>query len=99
MFDFAEAGLRRLDALRESDLAAGRVLRVGCQLKVTDGSDWYVPVWLATAPDHLHLQVGHIVSLRVGAEQGSKDPGPQAEILARIGLETGRPGSSVARCG
>jgi len=97
-FDFAAAGLRRLDALRDSDLAAGRVLRLGCQLKVLDGGDWYAPAWVATAPDRLRLAPGDVVHLRVGAEAGSKDAGPPAEVLERR-TDVAAPGSNaLVRC-
>ncbi|NIM42217.1 MAG: hypothetical protein GTN84_16685 [Hydrogenophaga sp.] len=98
-FDFAAAGLRRLDALRDSDLAAGRVLRLGCQLKVLDGGDWYAPVWVATAPDRLRLAPGDVVRLRVGAEAGSKDAGPPAEVLERRTDVAAPGGKALVRCG
>ncbi|HSX95269.1 MAG TPA: hypothetical protein VLG41_20255 [Hydrogenophaga sp.] len=98
-FDFAEAGLRRLDALRDSDLAAGRVLRLGCQLKVLDGGDWYAPVWVATAPDTLRLKPGEVVRLRAGAEAGSKDTGPPAEVLERHSGVAAPGGHALVRCG
>ncbi|WP_288252161.1 hypothetical protein [uncultured Hydrogenophaga sp.] len=98
-FDFAAAGLRRLDALRDSDLAAGRVLRLGCQLKVLDGGDWYAPVWVATAPDRLRLAPGDVVRLRTGAEAGSKDAGPPAEVLERRTDVTAPGGNALVRCG
>lgn len=98
-FDFAQAGLRRLDALRDSDLAAGRVLRLGCQLKVLDGGDWYAPVWVATAPEALRLRVGDVVRLRAGAEAGSKDPDPPAEVLERLTGVAAPGGHALVRCG
>lgn len=98
-FDFAAAGLRRLDALRDSDLAAGRVLRLGCQLKVLDGGDWYTPTWVATTPEALHLKPGEVVRLRAGAEAGSKDAGPPAEVLGRSSGVATPGGKALVRCG
>jgi hypothetical protein len=85
-FDFAQPGLQRLAAFSDADFARGRVLRLGCQLKVADGGDWYVPLWIARAPDGLRLKPGDVVRLRAGAEANSKDTGPAAEVL---GLQAG----------
>lgn len=98
-YEFAQAGLRRLDALRDSDLAAGRVLRLGCQLKVLDGGDWYAPVWVATAPEALRLRAGDVVRLRAGAEAGSKDAGPPAEVLERLDGVAAPGVHALVRCG
>ncbi len=98
-FDFAEAGLRRLDALSDQDLAAGRVVRLGCQLKLLDGGDWYAPIWVASAPPGLRLKPGDVVRLRAGAEAGSKDAGPPAEVLERRTDAPAPGGHAVVRCG
>lgn len=82
-FDFAQPALARLDSLSQDEMDAGRVLRVGCQLKVLDGGDWYAPVWIARSAPGLHLQAGEVVSLRTGAAVDSKQTGPLAEVLAR----------------
>ncbi len=98
MFDFAQAGLQRLAAFSDADFASGRVLRLGCQLKVADGGDWYVPTWIARAPEGLRLKSGDVVRLRAGAEADSKDAGPPAEVL---GLQAGASapgGNAVVRC-
>jgi hypothetical protein len=98
MFDFAQPALQRMAAFSDADFASGRVLRLGCQLKVADGGDWYVPTWIARAPDGLPLQRGDVVRLRAGAEANSKDAGPPAEVL---GLQAGTRapgGNAVVRC-
>jgi hypothetical protein len=97
-FEFAQAGLQRLDALSDADFAAARVLRVSCQLKVLDGSDWYAPVWVTRAPDGLRLQRGDVVRLRAGAEANSKDGGPPTDVLARLDDVRAPPGNAVVTC-
>ncbi len=96
--DFASAAFQRLDALRDEDFAAGRVLRLGCQLKVIDGGDWYAPQWVALAPRQLSLKVGDVVRLRAGAQMESKDVGPPAEVLARIDNVPAPAGNATVRC-
>jgi hypothetical protein len=96
--DFASAALQRLDALRDEDFAAGRVLRLGCQLKVLDGGDWYVPQWVVVAPAPLRLKVGDVVRLRAGAQMESKDVAPRAEVLARIDHIAAPAGNATVRC-
>ncbi|MCM3565657.1 MAG: hypothetical protein ACO1OR_00740 [Hydrogenophaga sp.] len=96
--DFASAAFQRLDALRDEDFAAGRVLRLGCQLKVIDGGDWYAPQWVALAPPQLPLKVGDVVRLRAGAQMESKDVGPRAEVLARLDNVPTPAGNATVRC-
>ncbi|MBX3611352.1 MAG: hypothetical protein KF871_15775 [Hydrogenophaga sp.] len=97
-FDFAQAALQRIAAFNEDDFAQSRVVRVGCQLKVLDGGDWYVPVWLARAPAGLALARGDQVRLRAGATSNSKDTGPQAEIVAVAEPSQTVIGSTLVRC-
>ena len=97
-YPFALASLQRLEQLRDEDFRAGRVLRLGCQLKVLDGGDWYVPVWVTRAPDGLSLAVGDVVTLRAGAQADSKDAAPLAEVLEHR-RDLGAPGgNAVVRC-
>lgn len=96
--DFASAAFQRLDALRDEDFAAGRVLRLGCQLKVIDGGDWYAPQWVALAPPQLPLKVGDIVRLRAGAQMESKDVAPRAEVLARLDHVAAPVDNATVRC-
>lgn len=96
--DFASAAFQRLDALRDEDFAAGRVLRLGCQLKVIDGADWYAPQWVALAPPQLRLKVGDVVRLRAGAQMESKDVSPRAEVLARLDNVPAPAGNATVRC-
>lgn len=95
---FAQASLQRLDRFSDEDFRAGRVLRLGCQLKVIDGGDWYVPVWVARAPDGLSLAVGDVVGLRAGAQADSKDAAPLAEVLERRRDIAAPGGNAVVRC-
>lgn len=97
-FDFAAAELARHDQFSDAELAAGRVVQVSCQLKVVDGSDWYAPVWWARVPSGLSLQPGDAVLLQAGAENGSKDTGPLAQVLARAPQPAGAPSSGRVLC-
>ncbi len=96
--DFAVAAFQRLDALRDEDFAAGRVVRLACQLKVIDGGDWNAPQWVAVAPAPLRLKVGDIVRLRAGAQMESKDVAPRAEVLARLDHVAAPAGNATVRC-
>ncbi|MFP8834081.1 hypothetical protein ACLIJR_07405 [Hydrogenophaga sp. XSHU_21] len=97
-FDFAQAALQRQAVLRDEDFAAGRVVRLGCQLKVVDGGDWYAPTWVARAPDAMALKPGDVVRLRAGAESESKDTGPPAEVLERWPAVKAPGGNALVRC-
>lgn len=96
--DFAWPAFQRLDALRDEDFAAGRVLRLGCQLKVIDGGDWNAPQWVAVAPAHLRLKTGDVVRLRAGAQMESRDVSPRAEVLARLDEVAAPAGNATVRC-
>ncbi len=98
MFDFAQPALQRLAAFSDAEFASGRVLRLGCQLKVADGGDWYVPTWIARAPEGLRLKAGDVVRLRAGAEADSKDAGPTAEVLGPQPGVSAPGGNAVVRC-
>ena len=95
---FAVAELARPDRFSVADFAAGRVAVVRCQLKVVDGGDWHAPDWLARVPPGLNLKIGDVVRLRAGADEGSKDTGPEAQVLARLDGERGPGGNAVVRC-
>ncbi|MFZ5567066.1 MAG: hypothetical protein ACOY95_08700 [Pseudomonadota bacterium] len=97
-FDFAAAELARQDQFSDAEMADGRVVQVSCQLKVLDGSDWYAPVWWARVPPGLSLQSGDAVLLQAGAENGSKDTGPLAQVLARTSQPAGVPAPGRVLC-
>lgn len=97
-FDFAAAELARHARFTDAELAAGLVVQVSCQLKVVDGSDWYAPVWWARVPPGLSLQLGDAVLLQAGAESGSKDTGPLAQVLARAPQPGGAPEPGRVLC-
>lgn len=96
--DFAVAERARLARFSDADFAAGRVAVLRCQLKVIDGGDWYQPVWLARVPDGLALRVDDVVRLRAGATEGSKDTGPEPQVIARLDGERAPAGLAVVNC-
>lgn len=96
--DFARAELARREQFGDDELADGRVVLAGCQLKVVDGSDWNRPTWLARAQAGLSLRVGDVVRLRSGASEMDKTSEPLAEVLGPAPGVTAPSGVSVVRC-
>ncbi len=88
---FAAAEAARHALFSDAELAAGRVVRVHCRLRMADGAEWHTPEFLARAPDGLRLQAGDVVRLRAGADEGSRRGGPVGQVLAR---EAAAPASS-----
>lgn len=95
---FATAEWLRHDRFSDADFAAGRVAVVRCQLKMADGGNWHTPDWLARVPPGLRVGTGDVVRLRVGAEEGSRDSGPEPQVLARMDGESSPGGNAVVRC-
>ena len=87
---FAAAEAARHALFSDAELAAGRVVRVRCRLRMADGAEWHTPEFLARAPDGLPLQAGDVVRLRAGVDEGSRQGGPVGQVLAR---EDGAPAS------
>jgi hypothetical protein len=95
---FARAELARHDSLGDAELAAGRVVQVSCRLKVVDGSDWTLVTWLARHPDGPALQVGDVVRLRAGADEGGGATGALAQVLGPAPGVRAPGGNAVVRC-
>jgi hypothetical protein len=80
---FAAAEAARHALFSDTELAAGRVVRVRCRLRMADGAEWHTPEFLARAPGSLALQAGDVVRLRAGVDEGSRRGGPVGQVLAR----------------
>jgi hypothetical protein len=96
--DFAVAELARRDRFGDAEIGAGRVVLVGCQLKVIDGADWNRPTWLARAPAGVAPRVGDIVRVRAGASEMGKDVEPLSEVLGPAPGVSAPQGLAVVRC-
>lgn len=83
-FDLAAAELARHDQFTRADFAAGRVLRLRCELKVADGTPWRPVQWLALAPEGLAPREGDRVRLRAGAADETLATHPLAEVIERL---------------
>ena len=80
---FATAEAARHALFSDAELAAGRVVRVRCRLRMADGAEWHTPEFLARAPGITPLQPGDVVQLRAGVDEGSRQGGPVGLVLAR----------------
>lgn len=95
---FAAAEAARHAQFSDAELAAGAVVRVGCQLKMADGAQWHTPEFLARAPAGLKPQVGDIVRLRAGVDEGSRLGGPVGQVTAREGAAPTPGGRIIVGC-
>lgn len=80
---FAAAEAARHALFSDAELAAGRVVRLRCRLRMADGGEWHTPEFLARAPGSLPLQIGDVVRLRAGVDEASRQGGPVGQVLAR----------------
>lgn len=80
---FAAAEAARNALFGDAEIAAGRVVRVHCRLRMADGGEWHTPEFLARVPAGLALQAGEVVRLHAGVDEGSRQGGPVGQVLAR----------------
>lgn len=96
--DFALAEKARHESIDDTELAAGRIVQVSCQLKVIDGADWTRVNWLARLPAGLEARPGQVMRLRTGAEEGGRHSGPLAAVLGPAPERAAPGGTAVVRC-
>lgn len=96
--DFATAEKARHERFDDAELAAGRIVRLSCQLKVIDGADWSRVTWLARLPAGLDARPGQVLRLRAGAEEAGRRVAPLAAVLGPAPDRDAPGGTAVVRC-
>ncbi len=82
--DFAVAEVRRHDQFSDAELAARRVVELGCRVEAFGDDDFMVVRWFARLPAGMSLSTGDVVRARVGAAEDSKDTAPRTQILESV---------------
>jgi predicted small secreted protein len=95
---FAAAEAARHAQFSDAELAAGRVVRLLCRLRMADGGEWHSPEFLARAPAGLPLKAGDVVRLRAGVDENSRQGGPVGQVLAREQAAGASPQRSGVDC-